>query len=203
MPVVLTDAKLVFLQIPKTGGTWVRKALDAAGVAWQDHHPDCSEPCDFRRHEHTTYDESVGCFPEYQRFTIIRNPFSWYLSYHSHHRGRNWKTEEPLACDKWLDLMIECYPEWYTNWVKQRVTPDVMILRTESLFEDLFDLLVQRVAFDRDALRDTPRANVYASNHCKDYYMTEKQAQGIAESEKWMFEAYNYSTDPTGVVPLQ
>lgn len=67
----LVLANSLFVHIPKTGGTWVRKALEAAGVPWKRTGSDAHVPF------HVIESAVEGRFT----FAFVRHPVSWYQSY--------------------------------------------------------------------------------------------------------------------------
>ena len=90
---------VVFLHIPKTGGTWVKKVLEDEGLLVADY-----------SHEHSTYDYFAAAtrllrkrnyFYRLQKrrflvddpkfFCVVRNPLTWYESWYKFQIARNFE----------------------------------------------------------------------------------------------------------------
>ena len=154
----VANEKILFIHIPKTGGTWVSEAMEAAGVqvepAADDHHPEKPEL-------------EIG---DRFAFAFVREPLSWYRSIWKFHR-RNPLTHwthigESIDLDfpDFLEHMIESYPGYLGGYYRMFVgaphDPIDFVGRHEHLSDDLVTAL--RLAgqeFDEDVLRAVPARN--------------------------------------------
>jgi hypothetical protein len=75
VPAVAND-RFVFIHVPKTGGGWVSKALEAAGVE--------AEPVSIEQHPMLCDVDRAGRFT----FAFVREPISWYRSLWRFHRAQ-------------------------------------------------------------------------------------------------------------------
>lgn len=76
---MLLTRDFVFLHVPKTGGTFVRRVL-------LDHAPAPWEVVEAR--DHATVREIPASYAHLPRLTFVRNPFSWYVSWYHFHLTR-------------------------------------------------------------------------------------------------------------------
>ncbi len=201
MPLVLHREKLMFLHPAKTGGTWVRFVLQQLGIPSED-----------LGDQHADFESSKTLLPEYKRFTIIRNPFSWYASYWAYKQYEGWKGnwifgEQCISDDfnTFVHLATSNHPGFLTNLFSGFTQPSVTILRNELLSTELCSFFLQEsVSFERRVLLDTPTANPKASlPEFRDLTTyTERSIQKIVESEQELFLRYLYPTNPFVFRPL-
>jgi len=167
---VLTE-RAMFYHIPKCGGTWVRQAMENAGIAcktapitWR--HP--FGPMIHRTHAapgNVRDDARGGRFA----FTFVRHPVEWYRSYWTsiqgvRPRGNWWLDRLPRDdLNEWALALIAQYPGFVTDLYRQ-YAPVEFVGKRERLPDDLVEALTQAgETFDEDALRATPRVNVGAT----------------------------------------
>ncbi len=99
---ILLKNGAVFLHIPKTGGSWVSKALEEQDLVkcyFSHPHADMERVLNYPRHYFGTYlrqrlkfgsklhQEIVAGY----KFCFVRNPFDWYESYWRYMEGLKWK----------------------------------------------------------------------------------------------------------------
>jgi Sulfotransferase domain len=72
---MMVASGLVFVHIPRTGGSFVRRLL-AEHVE-----PDPSAP---RFETHASYDDLPTAFADRPAFCVVRNPWDWYVSWYHH-----------------------------------------------------------------------------------------------------------------------
>jgi hypothetical protein len=159
--------RLLFLHVQKTGGSWIFRAMQAAGVELR---------AEGSRHARLDEVHRKGRFT----FAFVRDPVSWYGSWWQHcrvidpiHRAHAFITEwEP---DRFVNLPFEQYLQGCMNWwpgfvsaFYRRYTgppeePIDFVGHFERLADDL--VLALRLAgqeFDEEALRAVPPVNVSA-----------------------------------------
>jgi hypothetical protein len=108
---LITD-KFIFVHIPKTGGTWIRRSLEALGIAGKEN----AEP--YAYHEH----DGIFRVPyelRYSRpaFAIVRHPVTRLASLWSWAMLTNFNDKidsEPAAAGHWF---AECWSKDYEEFV--------------------------------------------------------------------------------------
>lgn len=195
MPLVLHGEKLMFLHAAKTGGTWIRFVFQSLGISSED-----------LGDQHANFISSQKILPDYKRFTIIRNPFSWYASYWAYKQYEGWKGnwifgKQCISNDfnTFVHLATSNHPGFLMNLFSGFTQPSVVILRNELLATELCSFLSREsVSFDKQVLLDTPSANPGASlpEFWESTTYTEKSIREIVRSERELFLRYCYSTDP-------
>jgi hypothetical protein len=156
------NARFVFIHVPRTGGTWARLAMEAAGIEasklGEGHHPMRDEL------------DIDGRFT----FGFVREPLSWYGSEWSYRRWLRTTGLEEMNhfYDPWLDLD---FPEFlarvmderpgflswfYETYVGPPDDPIDFIGRFETLVDDLAQALTMAgQSFDEEALRSFEPVN--------------------------------------------
>ena len=154
--------KSCFLHVPKTGGSWVKKAIEAAGIAntefivGDNHHPGLSDcPC-----------------PEKFKFAFVRHPLSLYRSYWQFKMTYGWDPHNALdqLCQAddfhtFVDSVLTRVPGVYSQSLHDFVGAPGheinFIGRYENLVEDLIRALkLAGEEFDEAAIRALPPFNV-------------------------------------------
>jgi Sulfotransferase family len=149
--------RIVFIHVPKTGGTWVTRAMRAAGVELEKvgsvHHVPLNEI-------------DVGTR---LAFGFVREPLSWYGSVWNFRHERRTDQRGPL--DEWVyrpfpDFILKVMrnrpgflSRYYARFVGPPTSP-VVVGKFEQLTDDL--ALILRSAgqeFDEQALRAFPPQN--------------------------------------------
>lgn len=161
MSLHLINSKSIFFHIPKTGGTWIHRALENAGVETSHFTP--------KGFPHSTrHDENTD---GYYTFAFVREPISWYKSYWKYRMNTGW---EPSW---WLDKHCKAnnFSVFMRNVIRKQ-RPHVTELyarhlgipsklnfvgKQENIVEDLVHVLNEvGEKFDEEKLRDTPKQNV-------------------------------------------
>lgn len=111
---LLTD-KMLFLHIPKTGGTYVRAVLEKLGIRGKEiihthsRFPFLNEHID----DDTLKDKLVWCF--------VRHPLTWYQSRWAHRCKTGWQINNPFdyycASNDFKQFIRNCIKYWPTGWV--------------------------------------------------------------------------------------
>jgi len=138
-----------FLHIPRTGGTWTERVLEAAGL-----NPRHVSPAGISRHGRAA-DYELG---QYRRvFTIVRAPRALYASTYAFLKMHEWRVWEPgtyhpwrelerfagLPFDEWVAKVSCSSPRGYFSKITAEALgpawpPILRVFRTENLAEDLY-----------------------------------------------------------------
>jgi len=161
MSVHLTRSNAINFHVPRTGGTWVHKAMINAGIELTTFHP--------QGFPHSTYqDEPIeGKFI----FAFIRHPFAWYESYYHYRVSSGWEQNWWLdnhcnrdTFEQFLQSVIKLQVPYLTNLYNEHLgKPIVMsfIGTQEHVVDDLVHVLkLIKEDFDEEKLRNTPRQHV-------------------------------------------
>ncbi len=197
----------MFYHIPKTGGLWVEKAMQAAGLL--------CEPCqEVGGHpwaltgRHATPDGVAEA--DRFSFAFVRHPLTWYRSFWAYRMmlrnfspNRDGARFPPDACwtepfERFVQLCLEMYPEgWVGSLYRCYLGPDGNQLdyvgRQEHLADDLVEALrLAGETFDEAQLRATPRRNRSASmpRFAGQLGLSEETTQRVLECERWVIERY-------------
>ena len=199
----------VFVHIPKTGGSFVRAVVQRHAPAdWEiqtfDLHPSVREIPASHRH--------------LPRFAVVRNPFSWYVSWF-HYKEQTRSTDDPF-----FDLVTDggeqdfgaalrrafvARPELaqgagpYTQMLMELVGPDgggCRFGRMESLRDELLGFLGDAIppeeggipAAMEAAIRERPPHNTSAHDHFSRYYDPELRAL-VEQRDRAVFDLFGYA----------
>lgn len=174
MPVV-TD-KIVFLHIPKAGGTWVHNILMNLNIgAYNIGH----------RHEH--FPSLLSQYPrrffeDRLCFTIVRHPIFWYQSRWAFRIKNGWQPMHPLdwncasnSFPQFVDNMINYMPNGWCNDEYSRyidTEPNLInfVGRCETLIDD-FLYVMKKAGYniDEQFVRNYPPANTSNSKNLAKY----------------------------------
>ena len=188
MSIHLPKSNAVFFHIPKTGGTWVHRALEASGIEMK---PFIIQP-------HSTYLEED--IEDKYTFAFVRHPWAWYQSYWRFRTDTGWKEKWWLddncraeTFEEFIGKVIDKgYPyltEMYNNYTGE---PTILsfVGKQENLVEDLVHVLRHlNETFDEEKLRNTPRQNV---STIKLPPLDESLQTGIISLEKETMQKWNY-----------
>jgi hypothetical protein len=159
LPTVGND-KLLFLHIPKNGGTWVSYAMEAAGIELERERPDLWHPT--LRHV-----DRRGRFT----FAFVREPLSWYASWWQWARGYEnrhlWAFLSDFPLDRFVPLPFPDFLKgcmtWNPAYVSRALLPPFVGPPEDPIdfighYENLVDDLVRALemvgqSFDEEALR--------------------------------------------------
>lgn len=160
MPAIRTE-RLLFLHVPKTGGSYVAGALQATlGIPAIDF-SDSGDPRERRGHA------GLRSFPDSDLFTLafVRHPLSWYRSFWSYRMRRGWRMDHPLDraarsedFNEFAAGVTQRLPGYlsllFGEFIGPREQPIDFIGRYERLTDDLCEALrLGGEPFDEDALR--------------------------------------------------
>jgi Sulfotransferase domain len=218
---MLVASDLVFVHIPRTGGSFIRGVL-------RDHlEPEPSAP---RFATHAAWSELPRQFRDRPAFCVVRNPWDWYVSWYHHlvksgprfagldpgHPKRaNWETafeggrstfkeavttlcegrlEHPFA-----DAVRRRDADLYTEYVRTLAGRAIRRDRLEpGRFERLIPFTVEfldrhALLTDplRDALEQSPPTNATEHGPYRDYYDDELR-ELVAHKSRWLTERFEY-----------
>ncbi len=198
----------VFFHIPKTGGTWVRRAIANAGIPTVE--VGDSDNQDINHHNSFHQVDVRGKFT----FTFVRHPLDWYASFWSCRMnihptapyrdliGRYLSDNfEQFLRDVFKDLpghLSKRYERYVGSF------PGVLdfVGKQENLLEDLIQALkTAGEAFDDEKIRATPPENV--STNRPEY--SPDLLRAVLESEYEAMVRFGYASpwlDPPALTPL-
>lgn len=202
MPTFLTK-RMVFVHVPKTGGSWMTQAVRAAGVPLSA--PDPSGDPNYPAHVHADLQEAGAG----DRFSVafVRHPLDWWRSYWGHRMRAGWDPANALdvaaASEEFNEFVLNVIAQGegaFDQMVRRFVglpSPTVdFVGRFEHLVEDACEAL--RLAgepFSASAMRDHPRENASDYGRFPALYRPEVAAR-LAESERETIARF-YAHDPT------
>jgi hypothetical protein len=201
----LCTERAIIYHIPKTGGTWIKVALQAAGVRYYT--PSWSkEPHPFNlKHAHSTPDNVTPQAKDGRLgITFVRQPVGWYTSYWAFRSRKGARRDEKFPADglwsddfdRFVSNLLDAYPQgfvttlyqYYTGVDGQKVD---FIGRQETLVDDLVRALVQAGdAFDEAALRGTRRTNRAPANWKRRCVLSAETAARVRHCEHWIWEQF-------------
>lgn len=182
-----------FLHVPKTGGSWVKRAILAAGVPAREHAvdgythlglADCPPGCGFR-------------------FAFVRNPLGLYRSYWQFKMTVGWDAANELdqrcqadSFEPFVLNVLEYFPGIYGRTLQDFVgsvqSPIEFIGRYENLVEDLVQALtLAGEHFDAAAIRALPPYNVSDKRKAPAVY-TPALETAVRAAEAEVFTRFGY-----------
>lgn len=193
--------RVIFYQIPKCGGTWVKAALEAAGLHTHYCRSNDRHPLDLRR-DHAT---PGNVWPRHRAgrfgFCCVRYPASWYKSFWCY-RLKSQKFNKRFPLDKhwcedfsaFVDGVLGEFPGGFVTEMYRNYVDDVHYVgRQETLADSVVEAL--RLAgerFNEDALRATEPRNVVSANPqygdlCQ---MSAGTRARIEDAERWVVDRF-------------
>lgn len=201
MPTFVTS-NMVFLHVPKTGGTWVTQAVQAAGVAALP--PSSAGARGAGGDPHTSLSElSAG---ERLSVAFVRHPLDWWRSYWGHRMRAGWLVDSSLDratasedFNEFIGRVVEHCPGTVDGLVRRFIgspTAEVAFVgRFEHLLEDTcMALTLSGERFSLPALRAHPRENTNDYTRFTALYRPEV-AERLAAAEHETIERF-YPEDP-------
>ena len=201
----------VFVHMPKTGGTFVRKLF-------RDHAPESWQVQEI--HDHITAENTPESHAQLPKFGFVRNPYPWYVSWFNYHLQQ--LGEEKLDVKHFfarhsnqgeLDLKATIFnmhqaPEvqqsgtgFFTMYLQRHFGPEcrlVEVFKMETLRPDLLgflreharDLPAKMVA----AIEGDPKVNVTSKRHYSEAY-DEELRDFIWREDQHVFQRFGYTFD--------
>lgn len=192
-----------FLHIPKTGGSWVKKAIIGSGINCKDYRIDGDPHIGL---------EHCPC-PEKFKFAFIRHPVDLYRSYWQFKMTCGWdpKNQLDMECQsdnfhKFINNVIDNYPGIFgkslidfTGEINNEIE---FVGKYENLVEDL--ILALKYAgetFDEDFIRTLPPYNV--SNRLKfpAEYTYQLECK-VRKAEMMVIRRFKYNCEKTFIREL-
>ena len=192
MPWIIPEVQRVFLHVPKTGGNWVIKTVRDLGMKIEE------------AYGSEKYKDAEHVCPSYPRFTVLRNPLTWYPSYWANCnifgcRGLGFLSISE-DCQRnlhdftlFMQSVLDNHPGFLTGLFSEYAASDVDVLFTESLAEDLFRIL-NPIVKDKASLEEIEPVNRCASlpEYKLRVYYSSDMHQRILESESELFDKYGF-----------
>lgn len=182
----------IFFHISKTGGIWVRKAIENAGIPTVEVGKGTGAA---QLHNLYSQVDRTGKFT----FTFVRHPLEWYPSFWSYRMMTGWQSSDPA--DSFMSIHFEKfvrntlrYAPGHVSWrYEQYVGPEPGVLdfvgKTENMTSDLIKAL--RLAgeeFNEEKLLHTPRYNVSLLHPV----YSDRLREVVLESERKSLERFGY-----------
>jgi len=167
----LDKSKLVFLHIPKTGGTFLRKALVTLGIP----HTISPGGAPYEPYEHARMDEARHRYGKRVKcFMFVRHPLTWLQSYWADRMDKGWGGDLAISHDcqcptfnGFVARVCLLHPgfvsELFHEYTKCEESGEEapLVLKCENLVGDLAQLLsCAREDFDPKKLAQLPPENV-------------------------------------------
>jgi len=182
-----------FLHIPKTGGSWVKKAIIASGVNGKDYRLDGNPHIGLKQ-----------CpTPEKYKFAFVRHPVQLYRSYWQFKMTHEWDVKNPLDMEcksdnfnVFISNVLNKHPGYYGNalieFVGEGNNEIEFIGKYENLVEDLIIALKStNEVFNENVIRSLPPYNVSNKKRFPAQY-SEELEQEIRKSEIKVITRFGY-----------
>jgi len=179
--------------VPKTGGSWVKKAIEAAGIEFQDYRVN-GDP-------HIVLKDCP--VPEKFKFAFIRHPLDIFRSYWQFKMGNGWDEKNPfdMSCktdsfQHFIEIVLTQYPGSYgillSEFIGEAEYEIEFVGKYENLVEDLISALNKAgETFNAQAIRDYPPYNVSKKEKFPAVY-TDQLAEQIQLAEIMVMKRFGY-----------
>lgn len=183
-----------FLHVPKTGGSWVKKAIIASAIDVEDYRIDGNPHIGLA---------DCPC-PEKFKFAFVRHPVQLYRSYWRFKMGLGWDPKNPLdnACrsenfQQFIRNILAKYPgvlgKNLNQFVGEAGNEIDFIGKYENLVEDLISALTMAgEVFDAEAIRKTAPYNVSSKARFSAQYTAELE-KAIKQAESDVMQRFGYT----------
>ena len=167
MPLIFEKSKNIFLHIPKTGGSWLKQAIHAAGVQFEefgDQHGNVKRMVDWGKKPEWLDDKFI--------FTIVRHPVTWYQSRWCFRVKHGWHGEHPLDMNcgsnhfpQFVENVLKFKPDGWVSWLYRNynenpIHPTDFVGRMEFLVDDVIKAMhLAGEDFDEQTIRDCRLTN--------------------------------------------
>jgi len=194
---IQTD-KSIFYHIPKTGGTWVKAAIQHSGLRYEN--------CKHLHREHPfgllrAHATPTGTEAEGFSFCFVRHPVAWYRSFwcyraerfaiHGPKRDMSFPADHCWDTDpgQFAHNLMDAFPGGFVTQLYQFYVHDVdYVGQQETLREDLVEALtLAGEDFDAEAVRGLPNRH---RSITENYHIDEAVEERIRVVEGWILETY-------------
>lgn len=185
--------KSCFFHVPKTGGTWVKKAIAAAGI-----------PCQEFSISGDTHIGLKDCpYPEKFKFAFVRHPLGLYRSYWQFKMTYGWdeKNQLDMTCQsdsfhQFLRNVLDKFPGIYGRSLVEFVGDEQNEIEFAGKYENLVNDLVFALnsageTFDEQAIRSLPPYNVSDKTKFPAEYTAALEAE-VMTTEAEMIRRFQY-----------
>lgn len=182
-----------FLHFPKTGGSWVKKAIIASGIK-----------CEGYRIDENPHIGLKQCpEPEKFKFAFVRHPVNLYRSYWQFKMTYEWdkKNQIDMECrsdnfhvfiKNLLNKYPGCYGDALVEFVGEEGNEIEFIGKYENLTEDLINALkLAGEMFNEGVIRNLPPYNVSDKKRFQAQY-TKELEQEVRKSEAKVLNRFGY-----------
>lgn len=185
--------KSCFLHVPKTGGSWVKKAIIAAGVSCR-HYPLSGNP-------HIGL-KDCPC-PEKFKFAFVRHPVDLYRSYWQFKMMKGWdpKNRMDQECQtgnfhQFVQNLLNLFPGVYSHSLVEMVGEENNEIEFIGKYENLVDDLILALKsageeFDEQVIRTLPPVNVSDKTQFPAVYTDQLEAD-VKNAEAAMMKRFHY-----------
>ena len=195
--------RLLFLHVPKTGGTWFTGAAEHAGVATV--RPEATPGAPVAVRDHANLIQMSARSQGRLTCAFVRHPLDWWRSYWGYRMRDGW-TDDPLDSatasddfDEFARAVVERFPGYasalFTHYLAAPRRRTDFVGRFENLVDDACSML--RAAgerFDERRLREHPPENVNDYELAPALYRR-GTAHQLARAEHAAIEAF-YASEP-------
>ncbi|MCB1984124.1 MAG: sulfotransferase family 2 domain-containing protein [Burkholderiales bacterium] len=185
--------KSCFLHVPKTGGSWVKKAIISAGVSCRDY--------TISGNPHIGLQNCPSL--EKFKFAFVRHPVGLYRSYWQYKMTNGWDSKNQLdqACQtdnfhQFVRNLLDKLPGVYSRSLIEMVGDEYNEIEFIGKYENLVDDLILALklageAFDEQIIRTLPPINVSNKVRFPAVY-TDQLEEDVKKSEAIMMRRFQY-----------
>jgi len=183
-----------FLHVAKTGGSWVKKAIIASGIEYEEYSIDGNP--------HIGLSECP--VKDKFKFAFVRHPVDLYRSYWQFKMTNEWDVNNQLDMDcksddfndfirNVLNKYPRCYGDSLIDFVGDRENEIEFIGKYENLAEDLITALkYAQEVFNEASIRNLPPYNVSDKTRFPAKYTKELEAE-VRQIEINVIERFGYN----------
>lgn len=181
------------MHVPKTGGSWVKKAIIASGINHKDYRID-GDP-------HLVLKQCP--VPEKFKFAFVRHPVQFYRSYWQFKMTNGWDKKNPIDMEcksenfnVFVRKILDKYPGRYGDALVEFVGEEKEEIEFVGKYENLVDDLIAALkyageVFSEDAIRTLLPYNVSDKKKFPAQY-TEELEQEVIKSEIQVIKRFGY-----------
>lgn len=192
--------RTLFLHIPKTGGMWVKRALEVGGVAYQEIGT---------THEHfpqLLQKEEQSFFSQKFIYTFVRHPLTWYQSRWAFRIKHGWQLKHPLDYNAasndfriFVDNVLNYKPDGWCSWLFSQYIdtyplPIHFIGKMENLVDDFLQVMLESgESINEDKVRAIEHINhSRMDNRGSSYWAryTYELLDRVVTAEEYIINAY-------------